>query len=75
MCIRDSNKAHWYDYLFSSYESDEQNPLRVLTKPGHYWAELTVTDDDGATSTDKIYITIWDFKSLVKQSVKQAFIS
>lgn len=54
-------KAHWYDYLFSSYESDEQNPMRVLTKPGYYWAELTITDDDGATSTDKIYITIWNF--------------
>ncbi|RLI58574.1 MAG: hypothetical protein DRO67_10595, partial [Candidatus Asgardarchaeum californiense] len=64
-------RDHWYDYFLSSYESDEQSPLRVLTKPGYYWAELTVTDDNGATNTDKIYITIWKFNSLVKQGIKE----
>lgn len=68
-------RDHWYDYFLSSYESDEQNPLRVLTKPGYYWAELTVTDDNGATNTDKMYITIWSFNSLVKQGIKELLIS
>lgn len=60
-------------FYWSSYDSDEQNPVRILAKPGYYWAKLTVTDNDGATDTDTVNIYLMDFVTTVKETIKEMF--
>ncbi len=39
------------------YASTEQNPTIVFLYTGNYWAKLTVTDEEGNTASDVVYIT------------------
>lgn len=40
--------------------SNEQNPTHTFDTNGAYYAELTVTDDEGSTATDTINISVSD---------------
>jgi PKD repeat protein len=42
----------------SQYESTDRDPTMVFVSPGSYSATLTVTDAQGVTSTDTIWITV-----------------
>jgi hypothetical protein len=51
-------------YLFyhirnRQYYSSEQNPVMVFLQPGHYWARLTITDTNGNTASDIVWITVY----------------
>ena len=58
-------------FYLSKYDSDEQDPIRILYQPGYYWAKLTVTDNDGATDTDTVNIYVYNIASTVKETVKK----
>lgn len=49
-----------YDWEFGdgSSTSTDESPLHTYTTPGSYVALLTVTDNEGATNTDSVAITV-----------------
>jgi PKD repeat protein len=48
-----------YEWTFGDgVSSTSQNPAHIYTSPGTYTATLTVTDDDGATGSDSVVITV-----------------
>lgn len=51
-----------YRYKASSqYESNEQNPTMIFPYTGSYSATLTVTDKEGNTSSDIVWITVLQY--------------
>lgn len=45
----------------SQYESTEQNPTMIFPYVGSYSATLTVTDTQGNTSSDIVWITVLQY--------------
>jgi PKD repeat protein len=45
----------------SRYESTEQDPTMVFGSTGNYWATLTVTDTQGRTASDTMWITVLQY--------------
>jgi PKD repeat protein len=50
----------WYK-VSSQYESTEQNPTMIFPYVGSYSATLTVTDTQGNTSSDIVWITVLQY--------------
>ena len=40
------------------YNSTERDPVMIFMSPGNYWAKLTVSDAQGNTATDIVWITV-----------------
>ena len=49
---------HYLTKSQSRYESTERDPAMVLGSTGNYWATLTVTDAQGRTASDTMWITV-----------------
>jgi len=45
----------------SKYESTERDPTMVFGSTGNYWATLTVTDAQGRTASDTVWITVLQY--------------
>jgi hypothetical protein len=45
----------------SQYESTDRAPTMVLGATGNYWATLTVSDTQGRTATDTVWITVLQY--------------
>ena len=48
-----------YHYLNSAYSSIKQDPTMVFIQSGDYWATLTITDNQGHTDTDTVWIHVY----------------
>lgn len=49
-----------YHYLNSKYSSIKQDPSMVFIQSGEYWVSLTITDDQGQTDTDTVWIHVYN---------------
>jgi len=45
----------------SRYESTDQDPIMVFGSTGNYWATLTVTDAQGRTASDTVWIMVLQY--------------
>lgn len=70
---RSDTEYYWYNYFWGSHSTDEQNPVRLYTRSGIYWAELTVTDNEGATDTARIDIFIWGYMTMARTKIREMF--
>ncbi len=53
--------SHFRYKANSQYESSERNPTMVFLYTGSYSAKLTVTDTEGNTSSDIVWITVLQY--------------
>ena len=57
---RGSFRRYFNNRQKCQYDSYEKNPIMVFCYEGLYWAKLTVTDENGNTDTDMVWIQVYD---------------
>jgi PKD repeat protein len=49
--------SYYWDFQ-DGHTSNQQNPSHTFEEPGNYYVSLQVTDDDGSTDYDSVYINV-----------------